>query len=73
MIARTTDKYIQGTPTDYDKCSLAEIVTAALAAVGLTCRDKVIKVFNQSLSLFVLITQSQKVESDRITMARMLS
>lgn len=46
MIARTTDKYIQGTPTDYDKCSLAEIVTAALAAVGLTCRDKVIKVFN---------------------------
>ena len=31
---------------------IAELVHAIIAAVGLTCRDKVIKVFNVSLQLY---------------------
>jgi hypothetical protein len=32
--------------------TISEIVGASLAAVGVTCREKVIKVFNLSLQLF---------------------
>lgn len=37
---------------------------AALAAVSLTCREKVIKVFNVSLGLFNMIMQSSRIEHD---------
>lgn len=57
LIHRVTERYFCGQSCDgYDKCTIREVVQAALTAVALTCRDKVIKVFNMSLSLFVLVT-----------------
>jgi hypothetical protein len=44
--------------------TLSEMVEGTLAAVGLTCRDKVIKVFNVSLQLFNMVVQSSRVERD---------
>ena len=44
--------------------TLCEMVDATLAAVSLTCRDKVIKVFNVSLQLFNMVVQSSRVEKD---------
>ena len=44
--------------------TLSEMVDGTLAAVSLTCRDKVIKVFNVSLQLFNMVVQSSRVERD---------
>lgn len=44
-----------------------------LAAVSLTCRDKVIKVFNISLQLFNILVQSSRIEHDMRAMGRLLS
>ncbi len=44
-----------------------------MAAVSLTCRDKVIKVFNPSLQLFNIIMQSTRIEHDMKAMGRLLS
>ena len=38
------------------------MLRAAVVAIALTCRDKVIKVFEQSLNLFNLLVQSPKIE-----------
>lgn len=63
---RSTEKFIQKseiTAQNVNK-TLAEIVDGALAAVSLTCRDKIIKVFNLSLQLFNIVIQSTRVERD---------
>ena len=44
--------------------TLCEMVDGTLMAIGLTCRDKVIKVFNLSLQLFNMVLQSSRVERD---------
>ncbi len=52
--------------------TLSEIVEGSLAAVGLTCREKVIKVFNLSLQLFNMTAQSSKVEKDFAATAKVV-
>ena len=44
--------------------ALSEVVEACTAAVGQTCREKVIKVFNVSLHLFSLMISSSKIDQD---------
>jgi hypothetical protein len=45
-----------------DSVSMNEKVKAATCAVGLTCKEKVIKAFQLSLQLLSLLTTSQRVE-----------
>jgi hypothetical protein len=40
------------------------MVEGALATVSLTCREKIVKVFNLSLQMFNLVVQSTRVEKD---------
>lgn len=53
-IQKYTEKYFQKSPTDnqdLNESTLSEVIEACLVAVSLTCRDKVIKVFNVALHL----------------------
>ena len=43
---------------------MTDFVAGALKAVSLTCREKIVKVFNLSLQLFNIIVQSTRVEKD---------
>jgi len=49
------------------------MIDGSLAAVSITCRDKVIKVFNISLQLFNMVTQSSKIERDMIGTRRVIA
>ena len=49
--------------------NLAEVVEACSAAVGQTCREKVMKVFNVSLHMFNLMISSSKVDQDQASIA----
>ena len=49
--------------------SLVEVVEAATAAVGQTCREKVMKVFNVSLHMFNLMISSSKLDQDPAAIA----
>ena len=51
FILRSTEKYLTRTEVTAQsmKTSLVEMVHGALAAVSITCRDKIVKVFNLSL------------------------
>lgn len=65
FVFRTSEKFL----TRAEVCgamafTLCEMVDGTLAAVSLTCRDKVIKVFNVSLQLFNMVVQSSRVERD---------
>lgn len=74
FILRQTEKFLtrcevgsHGNPT-----TIVEIVEGSLAAVGLTCREKVIKVFNIALQLFNMVVQSSRVEHDIVGMQRLV-
>ena len=67
VIVRQTEKHLtQSSESEFgDKeFSLVEIAESAIVAVGLTCRDKVIKVLNLALHLFTLVCLSSKIERD---------
>lgn len=67
QIVRQTEKHLtQSEEAEFgDKeFSLVEIAESAIVAVGLTCRDKVIKVLNLALHLFTLVCLSSKIERD---------
>ena len=49
--------------------SLVEVVEAATAAVGQTCREKVMKVFNVSLHMLNLMISSSKLDQDPAAIA----
>ena len=53
--------------------TLAEVVEACTCAVGQTCREKVMKVFNVSIHLFNLIISSSKIDQDAASFAIFLS
>ena len=44
--------------------NLVEIIEACTAAIGQTCREKVMKVFNVSIHMFNLIIASSKIDQD---------
>ena len=48
---------------------LSEVVEGCTAAVGQTCREKVIKVFNVSLHMFNLMISSSKIDQDPLAIA----
>lgn len=48
---------------------MVEVVEACSAAVGQTCREKVIKVFNVSLHMLNLMISSSKVDQDPASIA----
>jgi hypothetical protein len=45
-------------------------VEAATIAVGICCREKVIKVFNVALALFNHMVSSSKIDQDNTLMAK---
>jgi hypothetical protein len=49
IVTRTTEKFLTRSEVSQQSFTLSEIVEGSLAAVSLTCREKVIKVFNISL------------------------
>ena len=49
--------------------NLAEVVGACAAAVGQTCREKVMKVFNVSLHMLNLMISSSKIDQDSASIA----
>jgi hypothetical protein len=54
-VARNTEKFIIKSSVDtqtIEQSTLSEIIQASLVAISLTCREKVIKVFNVALKLF---------------------
>jgi hypothetical protein len=56
-VARTTEKFLTRSEVSAQTMAftLTEMIDGSLAAVSLTCRDKVIKVFNISLQLFNMV------------------
>ena len=52
--------------------TLVEVVEACSAAVGQTCREKVIKVFNVSLHMLNLMISSSKIDGDPASIAMFL-
>lgn len=44
------------------------LVEAGTCAVGVTCREKVMKVFNLSLQLFNILVSSSKIQQDPVSM-----
>ena len=52
--------------------TLVEVVEACAAAVGQTCREKVIKVFNVSLHMLNLMISSSKIDGDAASIAMFL-
>ena len=65
FVFRTSEKFlIRAEVSGAMAFTLCEMVDGTLAAVSLTCRDKVIKVFNVSLQLFNMVVQSSRVERD---------
>ena len=46
-----------------DETNMAPVVMACMAAVGSTCREKVMKVFNASLHILNLMISSSKIEA----------
>ena len=52
--------------------TLVEVVEACSAAVGQTCREKVIKVFNVSLHMLNLMISSSKIDGDAASIAMFL-
>lgn len=71
---RATEKFLTRSEITAQtiKTSLQEMVEGSLAAVSLTCRDKIIKVFNLSLQLFNLVIQSTRVERDQAAVAKLV-
>lgn len=71
---RTTEKFLTRSEVgaQANAFSLNEIVDGSLAAVSMTCRDKVIKVFNLSLQLFNMVVQSSRIERDPIGTKRLI-
>ena len=49
--------------------TLCDVVESCTAAVGQTCREKVIKVFNCSLHMFNLMISSSKIDQDPAAIA----
>ena len=49
--------------------NLAEVVEACSAAIGQTCREKVMKVFNVSLHMLNLMISSSKIDQDSASIA----
>lgn len=59
VIYKHTEKYLDVQNTSMqNECSIEELIDASTIAVGLTSRDKVIKVFMLSLQLLNLLTSS---------------
>lgn len=63
-IYRATEKYLTKSESTQAAFTLSEMVDGSLAAVGVTCREKVIKVFNVTLQLFNMVVQSSRIERD---------
>ncbi len=73
IVARTTEKFLTRSEVSQQSFSLSEMVEGSLAAVSLTCREKVIKVFNISLQLFNMVAQSSKIERDLVATKRLIN
>ena len=57
-IGKQTEKMLSKTsPMD-----VRGLVEAAVCAIGVTCREKVMKVFNVSLQLFNILVSSAKIQ-----------
>ena len=61
-VSKQTEKMLAKTNTS--PVDLIGIVEAATCTVGVTCREKVMKVFNSSLSLFNILVSSTKIQQD---------
>ena len=61
-VAKQTEKMLAKTNTS--PVDLIGIVEAATCTVAVTCREKVMKVFNSSLSLFNILVSSTKIQQD---------
>ena len=72
FVMRTTEKYLTRAALSQNTFTLPEIIAGSLAAVSLTCRDKVIKVFTLSLQLFNMVVQSPRIERDISANQRLL-
>ena len=61
-VSKQTEKMLaKANASPYD---LAGIVEAATCTVSVTCREKVMKVFNSSLALFNVLVSSTKIQQD---------
>ena len=58
-VAKQTEKMLS--KTNASPLDLIGIVEAAACTVAVTCREKVMKVFNSSLSLFNILVSSTKI------------
>ena len=61
-VSKQTEKMLAKTNTS--PVDLIGIVEAATCTVAVTCREKVMKVFNSSLSLFNILVSSTKIQQD---------
>jgi len=61
VIIKKVSRFLES--TEPAEMSLEDMTQASISAVGLTCRDKVIKVHTNSLALLSLLITSSKVEN----------
>ncbi len=71
-IYRAIEKYLTKSESTQAAFTLSEMVDGSLAAVGVTCREKVIKVFNVTLQLFNMVVQSSRIERDMMCMRKLI-
>ena len=62
IILKHAEKLLSPTTTTDGQFNICEFVRACAVAVDMTCKEKVIKVFNLCLQLFTLLITSAKVE-----------
>lgn len=63
IILKHAEKILSPGTTNDSSFNISEFVRTCTVAIDLTCKDKVIKVFNHSLQLLNLLITSPKVES----------
>ena len=62
IILKHAEKMLSPTTTTDGQFNICEFVRACAVAVDMTCKEKVIKVFNLCLQLLTLLITSAKVE-----------
>jgi len=68
VVSKQTEKSLN--KPEHTNIDLIELIEAATAAVGITCGEKVIKVFNVALALFNLMVSSSKIDQDTTAMRK---
>ena len=68
VVSKQTEKSLN--KPEHTNIDLIELIEAATAAVGITCCEKVIKVFNVALALFNLMVSSSKIDQDTTAMRK---